>query len=166
MLQEQFQEGGLDCWTGVHALFKGRQLTFWLAHWKWRMTFIIFLQCKIRSGSQWSQALTPFYCLVLRAGWLAGHKLDQSSDDFRGWCASVSQDRGGNKLHEEGVTFPPEFVVACNSFPVGRNKIKIYHQNPTKQRNNFSFLLLWMRPGDQVHLDCGEEIYFLNREGN
>lgn len=70
------------------------------------------------------------------------------------------------QTHKEGVTFPPEFVVTCNSFSVGRNKTKIYHQNATKQRNSFSFLPLWMWPGDQAHLDCGEEIHFLNREGN
>lgn len=74
------------------------------------MTFVIFLQYKIRSGSHCSKALTLFYCLVVRTGWLAGHKLDQLSDDFWGWCASVSQDRGGDKLHKEGITFPPELL--------------------------------------------------------
>lgn len=70
---------------------------------------------------------------MLGAGF-ASHKLYQSLNDFSRRCLSVSQKVHGDELNEEGIAFPPEFVVTGDSFPGGKKKTKTRGQPPTKEK--------------------------------
>jgi len=80
-------------------------------------------------------SFTPFPRLMLRVGF-ARHKLYQSLNDFSRRCLSVSQKVNGEEFNEEGIAFPPEFVVTGDSFPGGKKKTDTRGQPPTKARNN------------------------------
>lgn len=85
--------------------------------------FFDLQELEVRPGGVGSSSFTPFPRWMLRAG-SAGHELYQSLNDFSRRCLLLSQKVLGEELNEEGVAFPPEFVVTGHGVPAGKKKTK------------------------------------------